>query len=157
MLQDALRKALSGNVELAARTPTAEDQPASGGLSLPQPQDSEWGTLLKNLGGGLPAGASLGRWESDTTRRIKDLKAQGRRKDARALSSARDQFLKKRDKVAWRAAKSRWTELGWSEKLYRRIKSEKLDAAKVAERLHTRRADRIGREGNDAILQWLRR
>lgn len=153
MLQDALRKALAGNDQLDAREAAAAEQPA-GGLSLPRPEDSDWGRLMA---GTVPAGASMGRWENDTSRRIKELKAQGRRKDARALADARSQLLKKRDKAAWRAAKARWTELGLSEKLYRRIKSEGFDAAKVAERLHTRRSESMSGQGRDAILEWLRR
>lgn len=154
MLQDALRKALSGNDQLDARTQTKDKEPAAGGLSLPRPEDSDWGRLMSAT---VPAGASIGRWDNDTSRRVKELKAQGRRKDARTLADARSQFLKKRDKAAWRAAKTRWTQLGWSEKLYRRIKSEGFDSAKVAERLHTRRADSMGGQGREAILEWLRR
>ncbi len=154
MLQDALRKALSGKEELVASSPKVPPNTSpSTGLQLPLPEDSEWAEWMPNL----PSGASLGRWQSDTVRRLKELKAQGRRKDARALAGARDQFLKRREKAAWRAAKRRWTELGWSEKLYRRLKSEDFDGAKVAEKLHTRRADNIGSEGQDAILGWLRR
>lgn len=153
MLQDALRKALAGQEALEARTPVETEKSAGSSLSLPRPEDSEWGQRMDGL---VPAGASLGRWDNDTTRRIKELKGAGRRKDARALADARSAFLKKLDKAAWRLAKSRWTELGWSEKLYRRIKSEKLDAAKVAERLHTRRAETMTGQKADAILAWLR-
>jgi hypothetical protein len=154
MLQDALRKALSGKEGLATASSKAppSESPTTG-IELPLPEDSEWARWMP----AVPAGASLGRWQSDTARRLKELKAQGRRKDARALAGARDQFLKRRDKVAWRAAKRRWTALGWSEKLYRRLKSEDFDGAKVAEKLHTRRADSIGSDGQEAILTWLRR
>ena len=149
MLQDALRKALTGDTPLEARVQT-QDDPQVGGVSLPRPEDSDWGRLMAST---VPAGASIGRWDNDTSRRIKELKARGRRRDARALAEARTQFFKKRDKAAWRAAKARWTELGWSEKLYRRIKSEGFDAAKVVERLHSRRSESMGaRSGLAAVV-----
>ncbi|HCH63561.1 MAG TPA: hypothetical protein DFR83_12205, partial [Deltaproteobacteria bacterium] len=100
MLQDALKKALTGN-NLEARDATEATVPTASPLLLPRPEDSEWGTLLT----GVAAGASLGRWRQESQARIKAWKNGGRKRDAKALETAQKKFEKQYEKAAWRAVK----------------------------------------------------
>lgn len=150
MMQDALRKALSGKA-LEARTPSAAPSDAPGGPDLPHPRDSEWARLLPDL----PADASIGRYRQETTAQLKAWKQAGRKRDVRALSQARDKFEKQYDKAAWKVVKQRWSELGYPDRLYRRLKGEKLDTAKLVDRLHTRRADAMAEAPHDTLWTWI--
>lgn len=159
MFQDALKSALSGNAKLVAREakPGAEGA-GSGGPDLPDPAGSEWVALLPRA----PKGASLGRLRQETDAALKAMKAGGRRREAKALAKARDAFLKTREKAAWKATKARWAELGFSEKLYRRLKSEaaskkgvNVDVEKVVAKLFTRRAEGMGAVSQDELWDWI--
>lgn len=152
MLQDALKKALSGESKLQARDPAAgaPDGPAPG-PALPDPADSDWVKLLPRA----PRGASIGRLQQETAAVLKELKASGRKREAQALAKARDSFLKVREKAAWKATKTRWGELGFSDKLYRRLKQENANIERIVTRLHTRRAETMRGEGQEAVHAWL--
>ncbi len=152
MLQDALRKALAQQPGLSTENPTETPAPPAA-PALPHPSASEWGRLLP----GLPADASLGRYEQETTARIKQYKDSGKKREAAALADARDHFMKAYEKAAWRDIKARWAELGYPERLYRRLKSENLPLERVWNRLHTRRADEMRTAGADAIFEWLQK
>ena len=151
MLQDALRKALAQQPGLSTETPTTPEPPAA--PALPHPSASEWGRLLS----GVPADASLGRYEQETAARVKQLKDSGKKREAAALAAARDQFMKSYEKAAWKDIKARWTELDYPERLYRRLKSEDLPLERIWSRLHTRRAEEMRTAGADAIFAWLQK
>ena len=151
MLQDALRKALTGKDLKASEPSSPTPPPKAAGPSLPHPEDHEWGRLLQ----GVPAGASLGRWRQESQARIKTWKKAGRKHDARTLEAAQTKFEKQFEKAAWRAIKDRWTTLTYPAKMYRRLKSASIDPSKVVERLHTRRAEAMATAGSAALWTWV--
>ena len=152
MLQDALRNALKGNDLKARATGSApEAAPEPRGPGLPHPSDSEWGRLLGNV----PADASIGRYQQESAAKEKAWKKSGRKREAKALTAARTKFMKTYEKAAWKAVKERWTALSYPERLYRRLKSDRIAPGPVAERLHTRRAEQMKAEGTDALWTWV--
>jgi len=151
MLQDALRKALAGQ-DLQAKAPAPEaESKAPRGPDLPHPADSEWGKLLPDV----PRDASIGRFQQESSAKEKAWKKAGRKREARALAGARSKFEKAYEKAAWKAVKDRWGALGYPERLYRRLKSDKVSPGPVAERLFTRRAETMKAEGADALWTWV--
>ena len=152
MFKDALKQALGEGSGLQAREQPQAPAPSAG---LPGPEGSPWLQELSRHAE-LPRDASLGRLRQETDLQVKRLKQAGRARDAKALAKARDSFLKRRESAAWSAVKSRWTELGLSEKAYRRLKQDKrVQAEKVLQRLHTRKADEMKGRGAQALVEWL--
>jgi hypothetical protein len=151
MLQDALKKALTGT-DLSARAPEpTAAEPTSTGPGLPCPADHPWGELLT----GVPRDASIGRWQQESSTREKALKASGQKREAKALAAARVKFEKVYDKAAWKVVKDRWSTLSYPDRLYRRLKSESVAPGPVAERLYTRRAEAMASESADALWTWV--
>ncbi len=152
MLKDVLKQALGEDSGLKAREQAAASAPSA---ALPGPEGSSWLDELSRHERVDPQ-AALGKLRQLTDLRVKALKAQGRGRDAQGLAKARDDFFKRRDKVAWSGVKARWSELGLPEKVYRRLKQDpRVQAEKVLERLHTRKAADMKARGADAIVQWL--
>lgn len=150
MLQDALRNALKDS-QLAATDPVPEPEAPTQGPNLPHPHDSEWGALLPDV----PATASLGRYLQESIALEKAWSRGGRKREAKALTIARTKFTKQYEKAAWKAVKDQWTALGYPERLYRRLKSDRIEPGPVAERLHTRRAHQMASAGADALWTWV--
>ncbi|MBM4368128.1 MAG: hypothetical protein FJ102_18095 [Deltaproteobacteria bacterium] len=138
-LQDALKKAIQPGAAVEARELAAG--PPVGVAALPQVAASEWARLLRDGGVSLPADAAVATYQQKTAGVVKDLERAGRSREARALASARDEFLRLRERKAWEGVKARFEELGLPEKAYRAIKQEGADPEKVLGRLYTRRAE----------------
>jgi hypothetical protein len=143
-LQDALRSALPPATSGPAPGPPAiaarEPGPPTGVAALPRPE-GRWAQLLAAHGIRPAADAPVGQWVQKTAGLLKQLDANGRKHDVRALKQARDEFLKLREKRAWEGVKLRFEELDLPERAYRALKQEGADVEKVLGRLHTRRAE----------------
>ena len=144
-LQDALKDALGVGGAAATEPGLAAREPGSpvGLAALPRPEGTEWEKLLRAQGIRLDGGASVAAWVQKTAGAVKALEAAGRRHDARALASARDEFVRLREKRAWEAIKARFEALALPEKAYRAVKQEGGDAEKMLARLHTRKAEEM--------------
>lgn len=142
-LQDALRGALPALPAAPAAAPLAarEPGPPVGVAALPRPPGTPWAELLAAHGVRPDRDAPIGQWVQKTAGVLKQLEANGRKHDVRALKQARDEFLKSREKRAWEGVKARFEELDLPEKAYRALKQEGADVEKVLARLHTRRAE----------------
>ncbi len=138
-LQDALKKAIQPGAAVEAREVVSG--PPVGVAALPAAATSEWARLLRDHGVSLPADAVVATYQQKTAGVVKELERAGRSREARALASARDEFLRLREKKAWEGVKARFEALGLPEKAYRAIKQEGADPEKVLARLYTRRAE----------------
>ena len=134
---DQLRNALS-TAGLQAR-PDAPDPAAE----LPNPQTSPWVARLRELGGDVPRDGTMPQLLARTGARAKELRGQGRARDAQDLERLRDHFVAEREKKAWTLVKSRFAELQLAEKAYRAVKQEGGDPEKILARLHTKKADSL--------------
>lgn len=142
-LQDALRGALPAAPTASSGPPLAarEAGPPVGVAALPRPPGTAWAELLAVHGVRPERDAPIGQWVQKTAGVLKQLEANGRKHDVRALKQARDEFLKSREKRAWEGVKARFEELDLPEKAYRALKQEGADVEKVLAKLHTRRAE----------------
>lgn len=158
MFKDALAQALRGREDLATdgTRPASDRAPDAPPVApeLPSPHNTDWARLL----GKVSPHDSVGKLVQRTSARIKELKREGRGRDAKALERARDSYMKAREKAAWKVVKARWTQLELSPKLYRRLKSEdKVPVERTLERLHTRRAETMRHAAHKDVLEWLSR
>ncbi len=146
-LKDALKVALAPTAaSVAAATPVAalvarEPGTPVGVGALPRPEAGVWETLLAAAGVRLDRGVAVAAWVQRTAGAVRTLEAAGRKHEARALGQARDEFVRRREKKAWEAVKTRFDELGLPEKTYRALKQEGAEVEKVLARLYTRRAE----------------
>lgn len=98
--------------------------------------DSAWFAALQDtlpVGSvaAVPADAKLARCQQVTAQAIKALKKAGRGREAKALGKVRDEYLARREKLAWSRVKSRFVEVGASEKAYRSLKQGGADAERI--------------------------
>jgi hypothetical protein len=155
-LQDALKKALPGTPAAAPRDEGAPSPTASsagrplavteavgptGVAALPSPADSEWGRSLRGHGVQIRPDAGVSALVQATVGVLRRLVEAGRRREARELESQRDEFCRRRERLAWEAVKARFAELELPERTYRALKQEGADPEKALARLHTRRAE----------------
>lgn len=122
---------------LAAREPG----PPVGVAALPRPEGTAWAKLLEAAGVRPDRDAPVAQWVQRTAGAVKQLDAQGRKREAKELARARDEFVSNREKKAWEGVKARFEALELPEKTYRALKQEEADVEKVLARLHTRRAE----------------
>ena len=102
--------------------------------------ESPWVDMLHGVlpvGGvaALPRDAKLARCQQATAQVIKALKKAGRGRDARALVKARDEYLARREKLAWGRVKARFQAAGASDKAYRGLKQGDADPERVLRQL----------------------
>ena len=102
--------------------------------------DSAWMVMLRDLlpvGGvaQLPSDAKLARCQQATAQAIKALKKTGRARDAKALARSRDDYLTRRAKLAWSRVKTRFQEVGASDKAYRALKQRNAEPERVLRNL----------------------
>ncbi len=134
-----LRSQLADALGVQAPEP-GSDQP-TGILDEGAHLDSEWFRLLLQLSSTtlgaapVPEDAKLARARQATDLLVKRLKKAGRKRPASQLADARKDWLSRRDKAAWSQLKSRFRELGLSEKAYRAIKQGGADPMAVLQRL----------------------
>jgi hypothetical protein len=134
-------------------TPPPEDA-ADDPVTAPDPlgptghEDSAWFVRLREMlpvGGvaAIPANAKLARCQQATAQAMKALKKTGRAGDAKALGKLRDEYLARRAKLAWGRVKSRFTEVGASEKAYRSLKQGDADPERILKALDKLRPESI--------------
>ena len=112
-----------------------------GVAALPRPEGTAWAKLLEAAGVRPDRDAPVAQWVQRTAGAVKQLDAQGRKREAKELARARDEFVSNREKKAWEGVKARFEALELPEKTYRALKQEEADVEKVLARLHTRRAE----------------
>lgn len=158
---DQLRNALKG-VGLAARDTASKPAESTGAPhaaapGLPDPHASDWVQLMRTLGAEVPAGGTLGQLLARSDARVKELKTQGRARDADALKRAREAYVSERRQRAWAMVKARFGDLELSEKAYRALKQEEADPEKVLTRLRGDRGEALRGVGaarlRDALLE----
>lgn len=137
---DHLRSALA---QALGRPETAPEPPAPETPGLPDPLKSDWVALLRQLGGEVPANATIGQLVQRSDARSRALADAGRRRDADALKKAREDFERDRDRRAWSLVKDRFAALELSEKTYRSLKQEEVDPVKLLTRLTSRRSEEL--------------
>lgn len=111
-------------------------------------QDSAWFARLEELlpvgaVAALPADAKLARCQQATAQAIKVLKKSGRGGEAKALGKARDEYLARRAKLAWSRVKSRFVEVGASDKAYRSLKQGDADPERILRALNKLRPEAL--------------
>lgn len=125
-------------------TPPPDEAPAASGevdpLGATAHLESPWVAMLHGVlpvGGvaALPQDAKLARCQQATAQALKALKKAGRGRDARALAKARDEYLARREKLAWGRVKARFQEAGASDKAYRGLKQGDADPERVLRHL----------------------
>ncbi len=146
-LRQALQKALeSGAVALAVAAPSAGSPvvPAAPERpKLPDPLESDWIALLRRLGGEVPRDPTMGQLVQRSDGRSRALADAGRGREAAALSRAREEFQRDREKRAWGFVKERFAALELPEKTYRAMKQEDADPERLLTRLTSRRAEEL--------------
>jgi hypothetical protein len=135
---DQLRSALSQALGTPAPAPAAPEVPG-----LPDPLQSDWVALLRQLGGEIPANATMGQLTQRSDLRSRALADAGRKRDADALRRAKEEFERDREKKAWSLVKDRFAALELSEKTYRSLKQEEADPVKLLARLTSKRAEEL--------------
>jgi hypothetical protein len=139
-LRNALAKALGTT---PAPAPAAAAATPGGDAALPDPLKSDWIALLRQLGGDVPANATMGQLTQRSDLRARQLADAGRKREAAELRKAREDFERDREKRAWSFVKERFEALGLSEKTYRSLKQEGADPVKLLGRLTSRRAEEL--------------
>lgn len=124
---------------------------------LPDPLAGEWGRLLRALGVEIPKDPTLGQLVQRSDARSRELVAQGRKRDAAELKTAKEKYLREREREAWSLVKARFEELELPEKAYRAVKQEEGDPEKILARLRGKKGDELRGAGatrvRDALLE----
>ena len=125
--------------------PIPEPEPAQADASASDPLgptahlDTEWIRLLRTLGPGVQqtvkANLSLNAARQVTDRTLKALKAAKRGRDRAALTKARSEYLKKREKLAWSRLKEDIGRRSGPQKAYRAIKQSGVDPEQALRKL----------------------
>ena len=110
---------------------------------FPDPLDSAWIALLRQLGGEVPPHPTMGQLVQRSDARSRALKESGRGRDAAALRKAREDFQRDRALKAWSLVKERFAALELSEKAYRALKQEEADPERVLTRLSGARGEEL--------------
>jgi hypothetical protein len=124
---------------------------------LPNPLGGEWGVLLRSLGVEIPRDATLGQLTQRSDARTRELAAQGRKREGERLRSAKEEYLRGRERAAWSLVKARFAELDLPEKAYRALRQEEANPERVLTRLRGRRGEELRGAGaaraRDALLE----
>ena len=100
---------------------------------------TDWIRLLRTLGPSMQqtvkADLSLNAARQVTDRTLKALKAANRGRDRAALTKARSEYLKKREKFAWSRLKEDLSRRGGPQKAYRAIKQSSVDPEQALRKL----------------------
>lgn len=144
---DHLRLALSQ----ATGTQPSAPEPAL----LPNPLDSAWFRLLRQLGAEIPKQPSLGQLRQRSDALVKELKKNNRGRESSELQKARDDYEKAREKAAWSEIKARFDALALPERAYRALKQQDgLDYAEVLNRL-VRKGETLKGAGAERVRDFL--
>lgn len=151
--KDALRGALADQDALIV-TETAEE-PAAPGEDAPDPHDSDWVRCLRRHVE-VPGDAGVARLRQLSDVQVKELKSQGRKREARELADLRDDWLRKADRRAWAEVKQRFAELELPEKAYRALKQQPdAQPERILQRLRTRAAEELRGASAKRVREWL--
>lgn len=151
---DQLRDALKGVGMRPQASSPAKEAAAAPPIAEQGLYQNEWVRLLGRFAT-VQKGRTSSHLEHLLHATVKDLKKQGNKRDARALTDLHSGWRKKVDKQTWAAAKARFTELELSDKTWRAVKQTAKDPGKLLARLNTRRAEEYRGAGSKRVQEWL--